>query len=392
MAYVSEVYARSLTKADEELCGDQTEVFRDGDSTIVVLADGLGSGVKANILATMTAKISGTMVRRGASLKETMETLASTLPECSVRKMAYSTFTLARIRDNGQVYVVEFDNPKFILVRRGEIREIPKARMEIQGKILYESRFTMDPEDFLVFISDGVVYAGTGPTMNLNWTWDDVAGFLSSLSRKDHTVRAMVLQLMGVVGALYSGKPGDDSTALGIKLHEKQDLSLFIGPPADPQDDALLFQEIEKRRREKHRIIIAGGTTANIYARESQRILEKEGQTEAGVPPTSALPGIDLVTEGVLTVHEVIELLKRLLAENPDEGVLKDLAKSDASATMARMIVEECTSLNIVLGMAVNPDHQVPDFPLNFEVKVRQIDELRILTQQLGKSVKVSYM
>ncbi len=91
----------SLFKKGEELCGDMVEKIYHDDAYTLVLADGLGSGVKANVLSTLTSKIIGTMMADGQPIEDCVATIVETLPVCSVRQVAYSTFTILQVRRNG---------------------------------------------------------------------------------------------------------------------------------------------------------------------------------------------------------------------------------------------------------------------------------------------------
>ena len=153
---------KSLNKHHEELCGDKVEVLSTEDSEIVILADGMGSGVKANILATLTSKILGTMFLEGASIDACVDTIAKTLPVCKVREVAYATFSILQIFCNGEAYLVEYDNPLCVFVRDGKIVNYPYKERVIEGKTIREYRFQVQLKDCFVLMSDGVIYAGVG--------------------------------------------------------------------------------------------------------------------------------------------------------------------------------------------------------------------------------------
>ena len=178
MSVSIDVAWRSLNKHQEELCGDKVEVLKTDESDIVILADGMGSGVKANILATLTSKILGTMLHEGADLESCVETIAKTLPICKVRKVAYATFSILQIFYSGEAYLVEFDNPSCVFIRDGKLVRYPYEVREIGGKKIHEYRFQVKKNDCFVLMSDGVIYAGAGSILNLQgWTWDAMAEY-----------------------------------------------------------------------------------------------------------------------------------------------------------------------------------------------------------------------
>jgi serine phosphatase RsbU (regulator of sigma subunit) len=144
-----------LNKHHEELCGDNVEVVRNGDSTIVVLADGLGSGVKANILSKLTAKILATLMTNGFPMEEAVETIVDTLPVCRERDIAYSTFSILQLHHDGSGYLAEFDNPAMFRLRKGRVLPLDSQTREISGKRIRESRFEVAPGDLFVLVSDG---------------------------------------------------------------------------------------------------------------------------------------------------------------------------------------------------------------------------------------------
>ena len=145
-----DTYSESLLKKGEELCGDMVNVIRRPDETILVLADGMGSGVKANILATLTSKIISTLMSGDAGIDECVETISETLPVCRERGIAYSTFTIVRVKHDGEVYTAEFDGPEFVMLRNGVLDEPEKKMRVIGGKEVWESHFTAEPEDMII--------------------------------------------------------------------------------------------------------------------------------------------------------------------------------------------------------------------------------------------------
>lgn len=387
MKYAIDVAYKSMNKYGEELSGDFVKYVKLEDSVIVVLADGLGSGVKANILATLTATIAATMLKEGASLEETIDTIVQTLPECSIRKLAYSTFTIIKVKDDGSVYIAEFDNPNFFLFEHGKTRNVVKQKSIINHKTIYETQFRLHSNDLLTVVSDGVIHAGVGRFLNHGWQWEHVNNFLQSLSMNEKSASSVVNHLIGVCQNLYDCKPGDDTTVVAIKVRVPEVMNLFTGPPARPEDDKVLMQYL---KASQGKIVISGGTTANIVARELNRPLEVDLDSYSKeVPPMAKLEGITLITEGVLTLNRTIELIQWYLDPLSHEDIFEKLQENNGAARLAKMIIEDCTELNIYLGKAVNPAHQNPNFPINFNIKVTQINQLVSLTKQLGKEVKL---
>ena len=147
---------KSLNKKGEELCGDHVMIKRNKDSFVMVLADGLGSGVKANILSTLTSTIISEMIYSGCELEEAVETISETLPVCKVRGVAYSTFTIVQVFQNGEANIVEFDNPSTVIIRDKKILEIEEKHKVINGRNLIIRNFICKPNDYIVSFSDGI--------------------------------------------------------------------------------------------------------------------------------------------------------------------------------------------------------------------------------------------
>ena len=207
----------SLNKKGEELCGDKVECIADGGHTTLVLADGLGSGVKANILATLTSKILCTMVANEMSMEECVETVVQTLPVCKVRQVAYATFSVVHLDTEGKGWLFEFDNPEAILIRDGKCADFDRVERDILGKKVYGTRLELKPDDYIVLMSDGVIHAGIGMLLNFGWLRKDVKEYLDKNFKKGMSARGVACLLAGACNDLYVGKPGDDTTVAVVR-------------------------------------------------------------------------------------------------------------------------------------------------------------------------------
>ena len=380
---------RSLFKYGEELCGDNVRITRTEDSVFAVLADGLGSGVKANILSTLTSTIISTMLTEGAAMERAVETIVSTLPICSVRKLAYSTFSVLQIKDTGEAYLAEFDNPACIFIRNGELMELEMTDKEYAGKTVYESRFTVFPGDVLALISDGVVYAGVGSILNFGWTWESVAEWLRKESLKEKSAPRLAAALSQAVKELYMDKPGDDSTVMVARISPRQVVNMFAGPPKNKDDDPKMVRDFMTSSGKK---LICGGSSANIVARVLNRSIETSlDYVDPLIPPIATIQGIDLVTEGVLTLSRTVEILQEYLDHETDSFYFKMLDEKTGAAMLAKILLEECTTLNLFIGTAINPAHQNPGLPSDLSIKLKLIDKLCGLMERLGKRVTKKY-
>ncbi|QVK17106.1 serine/threonine-protein phosphatase [Mycoplasmatota bacterium] len=385
MNYFVDFASGHLNKNGEELCGDNVEFIRSNNQIIGILSDGLGSGVKANILSTLTSKIAITMLKEGLSIEEVVDTLIHTLPVCKIRELAYSTFTIIKVDNTGQVYVAEFDNPKVYFLRKGKLLPLPRNERVINGQKISESTFQLHKGDTIVFVSDGVIHAGVGKTLNLGWGWDEVANYLELFIDENISAKNITNHMLQVVNDFYLGKPGDDVTVVTIKAIQKKHAVLFSGPPKDSKDDQLVVEELTKNDCIK---IVCGGTAANIVSRELDEELKTNFEFyDPTIPPTASIEGIDLVTEGVLTLKGVVNKLKQINHLND----LTFLRKNDGASRLTKILYEDCTNITLLIGKAINPAHQNPDFPQELSIKLSVLKELEEVLIRLGKIVEVQY-
>ncbi|MBO7162534.1 MAG: SpoIIE family protein phosphatase [Clostridia bacterium] len=379
---------KSINHFGEQLCGDHVDIVEPGDnSTVVVLSDGLGSGVKASILSTLTSKIISTMLSEGLSLEECVETIAATLPVCSVRGVAYSTFTIIHLKNNQSAELIQYDNPHAIIIRDEQVWDYPKTEMNIGGKKIYKSVIKLQENDIFVAMSDGCPHAGIGITYNFGWKRENIAEFMQTLSHAGYTAKTLSTMLVDECDKLYGFQPGDDATACVVRIRKREPMNMLFGPPSN-RDDADRMMSLFFSKEGKH--IICGGTTSSIAAKFLRKPLRASLNFEMGdIPPIAEIEGVDLVTEGVITVNKVLEYAKDYLGENKYYSHWS--YKRDGASLICRLLFEEATDINFYVGRAVNPAHQNPDLPINFNIKMNLVEELSACLKKMGKRIKVSY-
>lgn len=389
MEYFIDINYKSINHVGEELCGDKVEIVQTDDGYIAVLSDGLGSGVKANILSTLTSKIAATMLKNGASIEETIETIINTLPECKVRKLAYSTFTIIKIDKNYNAYIAEYDGPNYFYYNEEGVNiNVDKKERYFGTKKVLESNIQLTLGDTINVVSDGAVHAGIGGLLNLGWGWDEINYYLSNLNKVNHTSQILNGNFIGVCNNLYDSKPGDDTTILTIKVRKPQHIDLFVGPPSDKSLDAFL---VEKMITGDSKKVVCGGTTAQIAQRalNLDMTVDMDSMTK-DIPPIAYMDGFDLVTEGVLTLGMVLDKLIQLNGSTQENYV--NYNNYDGCCLLTKMLMEESTHVNFYVGKAVNPAHQNPNFPMGFNIKVKIINGIMEELRKAGKEVSVKYL
>ncbi|MBS5733325.1 MAG: SpoIIE family protein phosphatase [Clostridiales bacterium] len=379
---------KSINHYGEQLCGDHIDVVEQNEnSTVIVLADGLGSGVKASILSTLTSKIISTMMAANLPLEECVSTIAATLPICSVRGVAYSTFTIIHLINNATAELIQYDNPQIIMLRNEKNYDYPKTEMNIDGKQIYKSMIRLQENDLFVAMSDGCPHAGIGIAYNFGWKREDIVSFVETIAPVGYTAKTLSTMLIDECNKLYGEKPGDDATACVVRVRKRVPMNLLFGPPAN-RSDCNRMMSLFFSKEGKH--IVCGGTTSTIAAEYLGKPLRPSLRFErSDVPPTAELEGVDLVTEGVITINKVLHYAKDYLQDNKEYEEWS--INRDGASMICRLLFEEATDINFFVGRAVNPAHQNPDLPINFNIKMNLVQELSACLKQMGKHIKVSY-
>ena len=379
---------KSINHYGEQLCGDHVDIVETNkDSTVIVLSDGLGSGVKASILSTLTSKIISTMLAEGLSIEECVETIAATLPVCSVRGVAYSTFTIIHLKNNQTAELIQYDNPHVIMIRDEQNYDYPKKEMNIGGKTIYKSVINLRENDVFIAMSDGCPHAGIGTAYNFGWKREEIIDFMEVLAPVGYTAKTLATMLVDECDKLYGYKPGDDATACVVRMRKREPMNILFGPPSN-RADAERMMSLFYSKRGKH--IICGGTTASIAANFLNKPLQINLKSESKeIPPTAKIEGVDIVTEGILTVSKVLEYANDYLTENKHYEYWS--FKKDGASRICQLLFEEATDINFFVGKAINPAHQNPDLPINFNIKMKLVEDLSSCLKKMGKRIKVSY-
>lgn len=387
-SFFADIGYASVNKFGEQLCGDHVELAEtEAGDAVLALADGMGSGVKANILSTLTGKILATMLAGGMPVEDCVLTLADTLPVCQVRGVAYSTFTALSVSDGREVEILQYDNPHVILLRGGRYHPIPEKKNEIDGKTIYRTRLALREGDVFFAMSDGVEHAGVGQLMNFGWRRQDIIRFLESRFQANLNARELSRMLVDECNRLYGYRPGDDTTVAVLRVCARQQVNLVIGPPEHPEDDTRQMSEFFAQPG-KH--IVCGGKTASIAARFLQKPIDTRLEyIDAEIPPTARIEGVDLVTEGVITMGRVLEYARDCLEDGEDTDVWRE--GEDGASQIARLLFDEATEVVLFVGRAVNPAHQNPDLPISFNIKMHMMEELSACLVKMGKRVRTVY-
>lgn len=381
-----DIYNLSLNKKGEELCGDQVKFRKAENKNIVVLSDGLGSGVKANILATLTTEILINMLNtEDISLEEVIETVIGTLPICQVRKIAYATFTVIQINPkNNKFLVINFDNPPVFYLKKGKLIKLEARTEKILDKKITFSEGKLDKGDFLGAISDGVLYAGLGVSLNFGWGWDNIAKHIEGLFiNHTHTARNIVQNVIKKTHNLYGGKIGDDASFVGIYVRKRNPVMIFTGPPLDENRD---FEYVEKLLDFRGRRVVCGGTTGNIVASFLGETIEMDITTMTKeMPPIGKLSGIDLVTEGILTISKCTEILQKCHCD------IGRLPSDKNGAVMLAKEILEADSILFLVGQKINEFYQNPLLPKNISIRRNLIEDLVQYLREKQKEANIEY-
>ncbi len=392
MDFFIEVDHRQLNKKSNLSCGDFfiSRRFEQEGRIIAVLADGLGSGIKASVLSTLTATMALNFVANDIDIVTVSRIIMETLPVCQERKIGYSTFTIVDIADSGQVRIIEYDNPKALLSRHGTFANIERKQVWLKAQdgrqiSVHYADFKLQLSDRLIFFTDGVTQAGMGsPRFPMGWGDANVKQFIQYLidGHQELSAGDLAQQLVGRSRFIDGGEACDDISAAVVYMRHPRQCHIFTGPPVEKEMDAELANLFTSAKGTK---IICGGSTSQILARELKRDVEvilSSGSTE--VPPISKMEGADLITEGTITLTRVASILEFIAYFNE---VPKDAAEQMVSLLLTSDTIE------FIVGLSVNLAHQNPGVAWDLELRKNVVKKIvQLLQHKFLKSVTVRYL
>jgi len=387
-----EVECQQRNQVGQSICGDvfMSRKLKDEGRTILVLSDGLGSGVKANVLATLTSSMILNYMKVNKDIRKAAEVIMKTLPVCSKRKAGYSTFTIVEIECDGDTRIISYDNPDCLILRglesyKPECEELHPEGEANKGKILYSYRFKAQKEDRIIFCSDGVTNSGMGTRrLPFGWGMENVDQFAKALIRKQPYISARRLgnDIVERACANNSNQPKDDTSCAVLYYREPRNLMICTGPPYEKSKDVQLVKQMSEFEGTK---IVCGGTTAGIVSRELQKPIEVDlNICDSELPPVSFIEGVDLVTEGILTLGKVHRILSNynqntVLRNGPADRIVKLLLESD--------------KIFIINGTKINVAHQDPKLPVELEIRRTVVKNIvALLEEKFLKEVDLSYI
>ncbi len=390
-SFYIEVGVNQKSHFGERICGDVflSRKVKEENRTILVLSDGMGHGVKANLLATLTATMALNFTVEHKDVHKIAEIIMNTLPVCSERKISYSTFTVVDIESTGQTTIINYDNPECIILRGEELLKSQwhtiTLETESQNKEIRACTFKAKKEDRIILLSDGITQSGLGKGKYLlGFGLENTRELVLSKLKENASISAVKLS-----GALVSKahsnddyQPKDDISTVVVYLREPRKLLLCSGPPFDTAKDEYLANKVRDFNGKK---ILSGGTTVDIVARILNTSVEDTLEfNDPDLPPLSYMEGIDLATEGILTLSKVSNILEKFnerteLGRGPADLIVKMLLESD--------------EIYLCIGTAINIAHQDPNLPVELEIRRSVARKLSIqLEEKFLKEVFIEFI
>ena len=387
-----EMEASQFTKTGQAACGDDVrfETIERENRHLVALSDGLGSGVKAHVLATMTTSMAIRFLASNIPTLEAAEIIMDSLPVCEVRKIGYATFSLFDFRLGGRARITEMGNPGYIHLRG--VEEVKPLVDETVVSEHWPDREVRECEadfqcgDRVIMCSDGVTQSGLGvrKDMKFGWRRSGVMKFAQTEIAQNPEVSAHDLAAAIAREALLITPGGckDDITCCVVYLRHPRIMRILTGPPFYREHDS---EYARQALLGPDHVVVCGGTSANILERElgvKVKLNLADMRSSGGLPPVGRMEGIGIATEGILTLGRVL-------------GALEEKRPTEHEPAAVRAIIDRMMRhdrIEFVIGTKVNESHQDPNIPQDLELRRSVIRRMATaLERNYRKQVKIDF-
>lgn len=374
-----EIHYAQKNKKDENICGDSVKIKKDENKTVVSISDGLGSGIKASILSTLTTSMATQMVYNGISINETFESILITLPICKVRGLSYATLATCLVdHKNQRCTIYEYDFPTIFIYREAKFLNFEKKVKFIKDKKISEINFDIKKGDLILLMTDGITQAGMGSQgYPFGFGEENIKKHFLNLIENRVDLKNIVEYFIKHVEKLDKGIKGDDATFCILNIRETRIANIMVGPPESRENDKIVVDKLINSNGKK---IICGGTTSQIAERILNKKIELDiSQLSEISPPIGYMDGVNLITEGIITLTQIFRFY-----ENQCEDI-------GIGAKRLINIFEESDIINFLVGRALNPAHQNPLFAHDISLKFRLIHDIAKILEKKGKIICIEY-
>ncbi len=369
------------SKAQAAVCGDYVLSERTEEATTVILCDGIGSGIKAHIAAVMAANRLMELLRLGFSQRQACAKVVMTMHAGRTQDIPFSAFCVCRILNNGHVTVISYEMPAPVIVEQMAASVAAQRFITLGNEVIAEMHFRLHTHSSLLLFSDGVSQAGMGTAFKMGWTAEGVAEFVRGAFARQAAVEELPKVILEKVRQ-YSGPTyGDDSTVVLLQCRKARTVHILTGPPADRQADRRIIERFVHLPGAK---IICGSTTADIAAQCLGVPVNSKPVSDAYYkPPQYEIAGIDLVTEGALTLNQVYNILE----EDPRSY------EADSCVSNLCVLLRNADAVNLLVGTAANPNHQNIVFrQMGVLPRLAIVQKIAETLKKMGKLVTVEYI
>jgi len=332
-------------KKGYSVCGDHCICERTPAGTIYVLCDGIGSGVYANISAIFSANHILELIRGGMSPRITCETVAASMHRAHSEDMQFAAFSVAYIQPDGQFTIYSYEAPSPVLLQNNHAT-LPTQRFYTAGfEIISEVDGILTEGDAILLFSDGVSQAGLGHGYGMGIGSDGVVNFINRNYDPDDGIVELPKQIMAMCQQVSAGNYEDDTTLALIYCRQAKELTLLTGPPSKQSLDHVYATDFMEMPGQK---VICGSTTTDILARELQlQVVTLSMGNSFGQPPEYEIAGIDLVTEGAITLNQVYNIL-----DEPAERLI-----GNSLVERLCLMIKSADVIHLMIGNAANVAH-----------------------------------